>query len=429
VRILLASSHGIGAWFLLRLIHEGHDCDWFLLGEPRQAEKRVLRGLIPPPLDQPPTDFKPYDLCIFDSTGNGEFADMVRQQTPVIGDGELAAKLEDDRLFGIQAMQSCGIEVPAYETFDNPDEAKKWIEENPKRYVYKPFTPDGKEQDCDTTYVSDSAEDLIKGIDHLFSESMETPFLLQEVVEGEEISTEAYFNGDQFFLHNHTLEEKKFMAGGYGPNTGCSGNLIWTTNGANRLFSAGLGRTRDFLRDHGYRGMVDLNTIVNEHHVYGLEFTPRFGYDASATLFSTIASDLGHFLWAIATGQPEIDVKLKSRWAAAGRYSIPPYPEDVQGEHPKALPIKGVSLQDAWSNFFLYDAMLDRKGDGEGLCTAGINGLIGCPIACGHTPEGAWRGVERLSKNFKAPNMQLRDDLEEKTLKRLKAITEMGWLG
>ena len=72
--------------------------------------------------------------------------------------------------------------------------------------------------------------------------------------------------------------------------------------------------------------------------------------------------------------------------------------------------------------------MLDRQDDGEGLCTAGINGMIGCPIACGHTPEGAWGGVERLAKNFKAPNMQVRDDLQERTLKRLKAITEMGWL-
>ena len=156
------------------------------------------------------------------------------------------------------------------ETFYSPEEARRWIEANPKRYVYKPFTPEGEEQDCDTTYVSESAEDLIRCLDNLFKESMGTPFLLQEVVEGEEISTEAYFDGDQFHLHNHTLEEKKFMAGGYGPNTGCSGNLIWTTNGANRLFSAGLGKTRDFLRDHSYRGMVDLNTIVNEHHVYGL---------------------------------------------------------------------------------------------------------------------------------------------------------------
>jgi phosphoribosylamine-glycine ligase len=414
---------------MLRLQHEGHDCDWFLLGDsPRQAERRILRGLVPAPLDSPPSDFSPYDLVIFDSTGNGELAEKIRKQTPVIGDGLLSQRLEDDRLYGIQVMQACGIEVPRYETFDSPDDARKWIEEQPKRYVYKPFTPHGEEQDCDTTYVSESSEDLIRSLDHLYEDSMHAPFLLQEVVTGEEISTEAYFDGDQFRFHNHTLEEKKFMAGGYGPNTGCAGNLVWTTNGPNRLFSAGLGRTREFLRDHDYRGMVDLNTIVNEHHCYGLEFTPRFGYDASASIFSTLSTGLGEFLWMTATGNPELEIRTKARWAASARYSIPPYPEDMDGKHPRGIPIKGVALEDAWHNFFLYDAMIDRNGDGDMLCTAGVNGLVGCPIACGYTPEGAWCGVERLTKELKIPNMQVRDDLQERTAKRLQAITEMGWL-
>jgi len=248
-------------------------------------------------------------------------------------------------------------------------------------------------------------------------------------VQGQEVSTEGWFDGSNFHFHNHTLEEKKFMAGGYGPNTGCAGNLMWSTNGANRLFSHGIGKTREFLRDHGYRGMVDLNTIVNEQHCYGLEFTPRFGYDSSPSIFSTLDSDLGSFLYSVATGQEIMEVSTRGRWAAACRYSIPPYPEEVAGKHPRGLPIKGVKLEDAWRNFFLYDAMLDRIRDQDDqLCTAGVNGMIGCPIASAHTPEGAWRGVERLSKELRIPNMQCRDDLEESTLKRLKAITEMGWL-
>jgi hypothetical protein len=255
-----------------------------------------------PPLDTPPTAFSSYDLCIFDSTGNGELAELCRRQTPTIGDGNLNSRLEDDRLYGIEVMESCGIEVPKYETFDNPEDGKSWIEENPKRYVYKPFTPHGDEQDCDTTYVAESAEDLARSIDHLFHDSMEMPFLLQEVVSGEEISTEAYFDGQQFHFHNHTLEEKKFMAGGYGPNTGCSGNLVWTTNGANRLFSHGLGKTRDFLRDHSYRGMVDLNTIVNEHHclrpgVHSALWLRRLGQHILDTRQWSRRLPLGHCEW------------------------------------------------------------------------------------------------------------------------------------
>jgi glutathione synthase/RimK-type ligase-like ATP-grasp enzyme len=138
MRILLMSVGGIGAWFLLRLQEEGHKCDWFLIDEePRQNQ--VLHGLIPPPLKSIPK-FSDYDLVIFDVTGNPELAEKAGRTTPVLGDSELASKLEDDRLFGIEMMEQCGIEVPPYENFKTPEEAKAFLAENPKRYVYKPFT-------------------------------------------------------------------------------------------------------------------------------------------------------------------------------------------------------------------------------------------------------------------------------------------------
>lgn len=425
MRILLASSGGIGCWMLLRLMREGHECSWFLIEDEPKADS-VLKGLIPPPIDEP--DFAAYDLCIFDSTGNGELAEEISKVTPVIGDSLLASRLEDDRLFGIEVMERCGIEVPTYETFTTPDEAKAYILEYPKRYVYKPFTVNGEEQDCDTTYVSDSAEDLLKCIDAIWKDSMQAPFLLQEVVEGVEVAVNGYFDGSFFHFITHTLEEKKFMSGGFGPNTGCSGNLIHWPERDNRLIGE-LQKLVPFLESEGYRGMIDLNTIVSENHAYGLEFTPRLGYDSSCTEFSMLDGDLGMFLYEIATapegGYVDHDPtpRAKGRWAAAERLTVPPYPEE-KAKKPVGLPVKGIDLDWAWLNCY----MLDVKLSGDELVTVGICGFICCPIACGHTPEGAWRGVERVSKDIKFPNLQCRDDLEESTLKRLKECRDMGWL-
>lgn len=426
MRILLASCGGIGAWFMLRLMREGHDCEWFEI-EPEPRHANVLKGLIPPPIEDP--DFAAYDLVIFDATGNGELAEEVSKATPVIGDSLLASKLEDDRLFGIQTMEQCGIEVPAYETFDTPEEAKAFLLENPKRYVFKPFVMDGEEQECDTTYVSENAEDLVRCIDSLWVDSKNAPFLLQEMVEGTEISTEGYFDGTYFHFLNHTIEEKKFMSGGFGPNTGCSGNLVWAIAKANRLCEEGILKLAPFLKASGYRGMIDLNTIVNENHAYGLEFTPRFGYDASASIFSLLDGDLGNFFFEIINAPMEGWVdhnpvpKLRGTWAASERLTIPPYPEE-NADYAKNMPIKGVDLDWAWLNCYLWDAQLK----GEDLVTVGINGIVCCPIACGHTPEGAWRGVERVSKGIKFPNLQCRDDLEDSTLKRLEECRAMGWI-
>jgi phosphoribosylamine-glycine ligase len=426
MRILLASCGGINCWMLLRLMREGHSCDWTLI-EPEPRQNQVLKGLIPPPIDDP--DFAAYDLVIFDSTGNGELAEEVMKVTPVIGDSMLASRLEDDRLFGIETMEQCGIEVPPYQTFTTPDEAKTFLLDNPKRFVFKPFVVDGQEQECDTTYVSESAEDLVKCLDTLWKDSKNAPFLLQEVVEGTEISTEGYFDGTYFHFLNHTLEEKKLMSGGYGPNTGCSGNLVWALERENRLCKEGILKLIPFLKATGYRGMIDLNTIVNENHAYGLEFTPRFGYDASASIFSLIDGDLGRFFHEIITAPEEGWTdhnpvpRLRGTWAASERLTAPPYPEE-NAKYNIGLPIKGVDLDWAWRECYLWDA----KMQGEDLVTVGINGIVCCPIACGHTPEGAWRGVERVAKGIKFPNLQCRDDLEDATLKRLRQCVDMGWL-
>src|SRR5437899_9738083 len=90
-----------------------------------------------------------------------------------------------------------------------------------------------------------------------------------------------------------------------GPNTGYSGNLVWIYDQVNKpfIFREGLEKLKDFLKEYNYKGMIDLNTIVTDSKVYGLEWTPRFGYDASATLYSCFNNDtLGNFLGAIGSG-------------------------------------------------------------------------------------------------------------------------------
>ena len=273
-------------------------------------------------------NFKKYDLVLFDLTGRPKIAEeVISLGIPCIGDGDLNTQLEDDRLFGIEVMEECDINVPFYEQFNDIGAAKKFIKKTNKQYVFKPSG--GQEQDTATTYVSKSSEDMLKYLDKLGSISKGVEFILQEVVQGTEISTEAWFNGHDFFFINGTLEEKKFMEGNKGPNTGCAGNLVWIYDQINppAIFKEGLRKLKDFLQQYNYRGMVDLNTIVSDNKIYGLEWTPRFGYDASATIFSCLDNCLGDFMGAIASGaEPELN--YNNSYAAAIRLSIPPYPTE-----------------------------------------------------------------------------------------------------
>lgn len=421
-KILIVTYTGYGNWFSLQLQEEGHDVDiWY--ASDYEHYGLVLDGIIKRPFKTKP-DFRKYDLVLFDLTGKPHIAEEVlKLGIPCIGDCDLSSELEDNRMLGIQVMEECDINVPEYESFNNISEAKKFIRKTNQRYVFKP--DGGQDQETASTYVSKSAEDMLKYLDKLSTITKGTNFILQRVVEGTEISTEAWFNGDEFYLINATFEEKKFMEGNKGPNTGCAGNLVWIYDQLNppMIFRDGLYKLKDFLKQYNYRGMIDLNTIVTDSKMYGLEWTPRFGYDASATLYSCI-ENLGNFMGAIASGaQPELS--YTHSFAAAIRLSIPPYPTEIKNKHPENIPIEGIEEDDIPKNTFLYDCCL---GDNDELVTVGISGLVAVPIAVGNSGEQAWSKVTERVGKIQIPDCQFRGDLERSTMKRYITLQRQGWL-
>jgi len=422
-KILIVTYTGYGNWFSIQLEQEGHSVDiWYCDGYDDYG--LVLDGLINRPFKTKP-DFRKYDLVVFDLTGKPHIAEeVISLGIPCIGDSNLASELEDNRVLGIQVMEECDINVPFYEQFNDIGAAKKFIKKTNKRYVFKPNG--GQDQDTATTYVSKSAEDMLKYLDKLGSVTKGAEFILQEVVAGTEISTEAWFNGEDFFLINGTLEEKKFMEGNKGPNTGCAGNLVWIYDQVNppAIFKEGLAKLKDFLQQYRYRGMIDLNTIVSDSVIYGLEWTPRFGYDASATLYSCLNNCLGNFLGAIASGvYPEYDYNYN--FASAIRLSIPPYPSEIKNKHPEEVPIEGIEEDDIPKNCFLYDCCADRSGE---LCTIGVNGFIAVPIQPGKSIQESWSRVNEKVKKIHVPDMQYRCDIEKTTTERYNILARQGWL-
>lgn len=420
-KILIATYTGYGNWFSLQLEQEGHDVDiWYI--DHYDDYCMVLDGLVKRPSKAKPV-FSKYDLVLFDLTGRPKIAEEVMAAgVACIGDGDFNSEIEEDRLLGIQIMEQCGIGVPFYETFNDLGDARRFIRKTNKRFVFKPNG--GQDQDTASTYVSKSADDMLRYLDKLAGTTKGVEFILQEVVSGTEISTEAWFNGEEFFLINATLEEKKFMNDNKGPNTGCAGNLVWLYDQINPplIFREGLGKLKNFLQQYNYRGMIDLNTIVNDREMFGLEWTPRFGYDASATLYACI-NNVGDFFGAIGSGsRPEFDTI--SNYSAGIRLSIPPYPSEIKNKHPEEIPIEGIEDDDILKKCFLYDCCCD----GDNLFTAGVNGMVAVPISTGNTPQEAWGRVYEKVKKISIPDMQYRTDLEHSTMSRYKILASQGWL-
>ena len=422
LKIALSSYTGYGAWFTLRLLEEGHRVDYYLN---ELDYEDILKGIVPTPFvrvkgDRSFPDYSKYDVSIFDLTGRQRQAEYSASCCPTIGDGAFNCAVEDDRMFGLEAMEECGIKVPPYERFTDVGAGKEYVRKSNKRFVYKP--DGGQDNDTDTTYVASSPEDMLANIDKLFTKTKSAPFVLQEFIKGTEVSVEGWFNGDDFYLVNVTLEEKKFMNDNHGPNTGCAGNLVFYLRESAELYKQGLEKMKPYLQKIGYTGMIDLNTIATEQGLFGLEWTPRFGYDASATLLNMYGGNMGELFEKIATGRIPDD-SWKGEFGASVRLSIPPYPTEIKGKHPQGIEVKGIEEED-YLTTYMYDLQLDKKH----LVTAGHSGFLCCPLAYGRSILEAWDRIDDKVDRIKIPNMQIRTDLEKTTTKRYNELSHLGLL-
>jgi phosphoribosylamine---glycine ligase len=434
MKIALSSYSGIGAWWVLRLMAEGHKVDYFL-SKPEYED--VLSGLIPKPkgvdidyrrhiegYGHP--SYKGYDLSLFDLTGRPKQADASRAEVPTLGDGSFEELLEDDREAGIKAMEDAGIEVPPYQMFENVSEAKAFIKKTDKRYVFKPY--EGKDgSDKAVTYVAKDAEDMLKNIDKLFELAKHHHFLLQEFIKGTEASVMGYFNGTDFFQLTCTLECKKFMNDDKGPNTGAAGNLVFAISDESMLYEKGLKKIIPILQMSGFKGMIDLNTIITLDKAYGLEWTPRFGYIADSTIAAMYGDGFGDMLHAIASGKtPEI--KWTEPYGFGVTISIPPYPTEIRMAKAKDIAMEGIDPTDVeqLKSIFLYDIMLTPNK--KELVTSGNYGYIGAPNGIGDSIEQAVARCNALIDRIHIPNMQYRTDIEKNTRKRYDFLEQNGWL-
>ena len=153
------------------------------------------------------------------------------------------------------------------------------MQDHPGRYVVK-FN------EAFETFVGqlDDGRDVLAFLVGLPPQGDNESFILMQHVAGVEMGVGAYFDGEKF-LQPSCLdwEHKRFFPGDLGELTGEMGTIV-TYDRTARFHALTLGRMENLLRQGGYCGYINLNTIVNERGIWPLEFTCRFGYPGYAIL-------------------------------------------------------------------------------------------------------------------------------------------------
>jgi phosphoribosylamine--glycine ligase len=418
LKFLIVSNAAEGAHIGKIIANEGNDVELYIR-EP--GYRQCWNGLLPKAKKINPSKDT---VVIFDQSGMGAEADKLKKAGHfVVGASKWADRLEHDREFGFEVMEQCGIKFPFTTEFDDFGRVGEFLKENdedddgcPRRFVFK---PEGDDLPAHLTYCSLDSEDLLKYLEYVkknYSKSVKN-FILQEFVEGSVVSSEMWSDGSRFIRpSNHTVEAKKFMDGDLGPATGCSGNLVWVEDGSCRIVSNGILKLEELAAEEGHVGPLDLNAVVNDEGVFGLEWTPRFGYAATPTLmFLMHDGSIGKFFSDLARGQVSGDMPLRDMFAAAITVSIPPYPleapsvEDVQRVRPNVgIPIRGLDNKNAGS-FYFYEV---EEQDGQLLHSTG-SGALGLAVGVGETPWEAFRGPCHALGELMVPEKQYRTDLCE----------------
>jgi len=398
MKFLIVSKEADTLALAIRLQDEGNEVE-FYCAHPKR--KHVGKGLVKL-VDNFQKHLERDKIIVFDMSGYGKIADKLKKAGyPVFGGSSVADRMELDRYFFSQLLKTAGVHIPRTYKFTSFKEAIKFVENTKQRYVFKPH----QNMNTALTYVSTNYEEMIYFLEHESRQiHRKIEFELQLYIEGIEVDCEVWFNkGEPVEPFNITFERKKELTGDLGRNTGSQINIVKVIPGEFPLYRQTLKKLIPFLKEVEYTGPLDVNFIVSGGTPYGLEASPRLGYDAFWCLTELLKQDVGKLISDCALGQlKRIDLDIDS-FAGGVRCSVPKEPY---------IPHRLIQNIKNFKHIHLYDAMIDKWGS---LVCADTDFIIACVTSKGPTIQETSRRVyyllqEKL-KNFNISDLEYRTDL------------------
>lgn len=417
MKFRLISKNADAIALLYRLWKEGADVSFYVK---EKRAKPTYKNMLPQ-VDRWNEGLTKGTIVLFDMVGLGSVAESLKKSGhKVYGGGVLNDRLELDRSFGMKVAKMAGVKVPEFVKFTSFDKAIKFIKEKGSRWVFKP----AGNKPTSKTYVSRDADDMTEMLEY-FKSSWQgsVDFILQEYIEGVEISSEMWFADGEPIANsfNSTIEQKKFMEGDKGPNTGCQSSVVWFWKKENpKIYKHTIRKVAPFLKRFKYSGALDMNCIVaaKDKLPYFLEFTARFGYSAIYALCEGLGRPVSEFLADLVQKGSETKLLPSYNWLGAVRVSVPPFPSETQAQ--ENIPVQGVGSTDhVW--------LLDVKHEKEKIVTAGVDGVVCEVTGKDSTLDGLDKQIYSRIKKLRIPDMQYRGDAVSDAKNKIDTLKSWGY--
>ncbi len=346
---------------------------------------------------------------------------------PCFGGSPFAARLENDRKFAQDLCKRAGMAVGAHKSFKTGQQVIAHLKANPGAWVVK---PQGGKSESHHLIVGSKGrdEETISQVQRLVdSRLIVDSWEVEEKHDGPEAAVTRYFNGHDWlgpaainFEHKHTHDRE------LGALCGEAGTLVkyLEPGEPDDFFDRTLGLLTPYLRAAGYRGVIDMNTIVGRDGTPKLiEITPRPGKPISFILEELRITKLSDIIWACAAGE-RLDIQVRWDWAVGVVLFAFGFPfEKVACDVSQGLPVNGMG-----DSLAHIHPMQIRRVKGEWKVGYG-EGYLLVATGRGATIIDAKHSAYNALAPIRVPNSSHRWDISDKIneweLRDLKILPKM----
>ena len=338
----------------------------------------------------------------------------------IFGPTKQAARLETSKDFAKAFMQRHGIPTAAYATFTSADEAHRYVDEKGAPIVIKADGLAGGKG----VVVAMSLEEAHAGIDNMMKDdhtregSAPARVVIEEFLEGEEVSFIVMADGHHVLPLATSQDHKRLKEGDQGPNTGGMGAyspapMITPTLHA-RIMREVIQPVINGMAQDGerYTGFLYAGLMITANGgVKVLEFNCRMGDPETEVILLRLKSN---FITLIEHGIYGNLDKIEAEWdrrtalgvvlAAAG-YPDSPRKGDVIHGLPEVQ-----ATETPEKDFFIFHAGTALGGEnGKEIVTAG--GRVICVAALADSVKVAQRRAYEIADQIHFDGCQLRHDI------------------
>lgn len=344
-------------------------------------------------------------------------ADALRDAgIPCFGPGKAAAQIEGSKVFAKNLMKKYGIPTADFRIFDDADDALTYIRSVEPPIVIK---ADGLALGKGVTVAATraEAEEAVRKImiDRAFGDSG-SRIVIEECLSGHEVSVLAFTDGKTIIPMVSSMDHKRALTGGLGPNTGGMGavapNPYYTGDIADVCMETIFRPTISAMEKEGatFKGCLYFGLMITKDGPKVIEYNCRFGDPEAQVVLPLLQSDLLEIMLSCERGTlDKTDVTFSDMSSCCVVLVSSGYP----GKYETGFPVKTGDVKGS-----IFFAGVKREGDTIVTSGGRVLGVTSVEKTLKDAIGAAYRDAEQIEFTGK----YIRADIGAEALAALSVI-------